>query len=127
MSLNIHISINSDSDRDLTPHELGILRALANTGDAAPAVEGAASTAKTAKQKDTPTLKSAPTPAPEEDEASPEESSGGTLEDAVSRATALVSQGKTASVKEALAATGAKRVSELKGAMIGAFLKALDA
>lgn len=50
-----------------------------------------------------------------------------TMEDAVSVATPLLKGGKQAEVKEALeAAGGAKRVSELKGANIGIFIKALQ-
>ena len=49
-----------------------------------------------------------------------------TLEQAVAQATTLVADGKTAKVKEALAAAGAKRVSELKGSAIAVFLGALD-
>lgn len=51
---------------------------------------------------------------------------GATLEDAVARATTLVSEGRAAEVKAALATAGAKRVSELKPANIQAFLDALD-
>lgn len=50
-----------------------------------------------------------------------------TLEDAVSKATKLVSGGKASEVKAALAAAGAKRVSELKGDAIGTFMQALEA
>jgi Ribosome-associated chaperone zuotin len=49
-----------------------------------------------------------------------------TLDDAVSKATKLVSEGKTAQVKAALLAAGAKRVSELKGAGISVFLNSLE-
>ena len=64
-----------------------------------------------------------PKPEPEEDLVG----DVATLEDAVSRATTLVASGKTAQVKAALAAAGAKRVSELSGAKIGVFMGALDA
>jgi hypothetical protein len=48
-----------------------------------------------------------------------------TLDDAVERATALVTDGKSAQVKKALAAVGAKRVSELAEDDVAAFLEAL--
>ena len=70
-----------------------------------------------------PTPKPEPTPEPDEDLLG----GAATLEDAVARATTLVASGKTAQVKAALAAAGAKRVSELSGAKIGVFLGALDA
>ena len=49
-----------------------------------------------------------------------------TLEDAVAKATELVSSGQTATVKAALAAVGAKRVSEVKANQVQAFIDALD-
>lgn len=49
-----------------------------------------------------------------------------TLQDAIDRATELVSNGKASVVKEALAAQSAKRVSELKGKGIAAFLTAVE-
>lgn len=50
-----------------------------------------------------------------------------TMADAVARATTLVSEGEAAKVKEALAAVGAKRVSEMSEEDIPAFFAALDA
>ena len=49
-----------------------------------------------------------------------------TIEAAVAAATKLVSAGKSADVKAALAASGAKKVSELKGKGIQAFIEALE-
>lgn len=49
-----------------------------------------------------------------------------TIEAAVAAATKLVSSGKPAVVKAALATAGAKKVSELKGKAIQAFLEALE-
>lgn len=65
--------------------------------------------------------------APSPDEAAEEDDAedAPTMDDAVTRATVLVSQGKAAAVKAALAVAGAKRVSELKGTQIAAFLQAL--
>lgn len=51
---------------------------------------------------------------------------GYTLEEAVAAATKLVSTGKAAAVKAALAGTGAKKVSELKGDDITTFMTALE-
>lgn len=52
---------------------------------------------------------------------------GYTIADAVKAATELVSKGNAAAVKAALAPTGAKKVSELKGDDITAFMTALEA
>lgn len=73
-----------------------------------------------------------PTPEPEEE---PEddgadllapEPEGATMKDAVALATKLVNGGKSADVKAALTTLGAKRVSELAGAKIAAFVEALS-
>lgn len=56
----------------------------------------------------------------------PETSNGATMEDAVALATSLVSGGKAAQVKSALAECGAKRVSELAEDKIPAFIAALS-
>jgi hypothetical protein len=58
--------------------------------------------------------------------AKPAESEGPTLEDAIARATKMVSEGQTAAVKAALSSVGAKRVSELEADKVPAFLDALD-
>jgi len=50
-----------------------------------------------------------------------------TLEDAVAKATGLVSSGRAAEVKSALAQTSAKKVSELKGADLNTFMTVLGA
>jgi hypothetical protein len=50
-----------------------------------------------------------------------------TMADAVARATVLVSEGGAAKVKEALAAVGAKRVSEMDEDKVPEFLALLDA
>lgn len=124
MSLTVQITIHSDSDNPLSDFELGLLQALADQNGAAPAAKAPAAkttpAAKPAAAKVTP-----PAAAETEDE---DVLGGGeaTLEDAVARATALVSSGKTADVKAALAVVGAKRVSELSGAKIQGFLDALD-
>lgn len=68
----------------------------------------------------------APKPAPEPAE---EDLLGGgepTMADAVALATKLVSEGQAAQVKEALAAVGAKRVSELTDDTIATFVSSLS-
>ena len=74
-----------------------------------------------------PTPAPAPAPAPEEPAPAPED--GGSDEElldvAVKRATALLAEGDTTPVKEALKAAGARRVSQLKGDAIQVFLDAL--
>ena len=69
----------------------------------------------------------APAPAPEEPAPAPEDggSDEGLLDVAVKRATALLAEGDTTPVKEALKAAGARRVSQLKGDAIQVFLDAL--
>lgn len=64
--------------------------------------------------------KAAPEPEPEE------ESTGPTLQDAVDRATELVSDGRAADVKGALANFGVKRVSELEESQVAEFIEALE-
>lgn len=70
-----------------------------------------------------------PAPAPEPTEESEEDLLGGdeevTMEDAVAAATKLVSDGKAAQVKAALAKVGAKRVSEVAEADLAKFVASL--
>lgn len=117
--LTISITINSDVANPLSDHELRIIQALTGEAGVATLPKAAAPAPKAAKA-----VVPDPTPEPEEDLLGTESA---TLDDAVARATALVAAGKTAQVKAALATAGAKRVSELKGAMIAVFLEALDA
>ena len=63
-------------------------------------------------------------PAPESDAESEDEAP--TMSDAVAAATQLVSSGKAAQVKAALAEVGAKRVSEMGEGDIAAFMAALE-
>lgn len=56
----------------------------------------------------------------------PEPDAEPTMEDAVARATELVSEGRTADVKGALANLGVKRVSELEESQIAEFLEAVS-
>lgn len=62
-------------------------------------------------------------PTPEATEPSAEEAAGATPKDAISRATKLVSAGKTARVKAVLSELGAKKVSDLKGKKIAEFIQ----
>jgi uncharacterized membrane protein len=73
--------------------------------------------------------KAAPAPEPEpEPEAAEEDLVGSApvMADAVALATQLVSEGKSADVKKVLADNGVKRVSELSGDQIAAFVSALS-
>lgn len=124
----MHIQFNTE---ELTPLDRKVLALLAGVGDpapekaAAPAPEKAASPAK----KASPPKATAPAPAPvEEPESAAEEPAAGdapTLDDAIAIATKMVSDGKSAQVKAALADVGAKRVSDIDADQIGAFLAAL--
>lgn len=137
----MYISIDTDN---LSPHDATILRALADSltpsgsavvqadrkaeQAAAPAVVKAAPAKKAAAAKPAPE----PDPEPEAEAAEPEEDliGGGealSLDDAVSKAQDLVTSGKSAVVKKALAAVGAKRVGELEQSQIADFVAALDA
>ena len=75
-----------------------------------------------APAKSTRKAKAAPAPEPEPEE----EPEGNTLEDAVTRATELVAEGRAAEVKGALANFGVKRVSELEESQVEEFLAALN-
>ena len=129
MPVNITINIQSNEAGGLTSFEQDILSALSKSLTGTP------------KATTTPTVievveADAPNPEPKKrasTKAEPDKdveastSGAATLEEAVTRATALVADGKTAKVKGALAVAGAKRVSELKGATIATFLEALNA
>lgn len=67
---------------------------------------------------------SAPT-APAAESADEEATDGPSLEDAISLATKLVSEGKRPKVKEALASIGVGRVSQLKPEQVQAFIDAV--
>lgn len=73
--------------------------------------------------------KAEPKPAPVEKPKAKPKSAEETANDrdkAIAIATEMVSSGRTADVKVALAAAGARRVSELKGAQVAKFLEALE-
>lgn len=78
--------------------------------------------------KPAPAKKAPAKPAPKDDAPADEPSTDGpTLEDAVATATKMVSNGESAKVKTALAAVGAKRVSEVSEDKVAEFLDALNA
>ena len=99
--------------------------------------------AKKAPAKKAPAPETAPEPAPEtapeapaeteapapepETEAPAKGTDGPTVDDAVARAAALLSEGRADAVKAALASLDINRVSQLKPSQVGAFLEALDA
>lgn len=85
-------------------------------------------TEKTAPAK-TPAKTAASKPAPAPAEESDDEGDDApelTVDDALKAASALVSAGKSAKVKEALASVGAKRVSEISKDRLAEFLGALN-
>ena len=124
----------------LTDDDRAMLTALAAgaTGDHAPApsmpLQGPPEPVKVT-EKPAPKAKAAPKakPAPKA-EAEPEKApapkaeTGGkaAVDDAVARASALLSAGQAARVKEALEALDIQRVSQLKPSQVSDFLKALE-
>ena len=125
----MQITLTIDTSSPLSEQDRAILRAIAEDGTPAlPApAEKPASVAKKAAPapaKASPAKATkAPEPDVEEDEGTNDDAP--TKQDAVDRATELVSTGKAAQVKAALNAAGVKRVSELKDADIPVFLDAL--
>lgn len=126
------MQITIDTNEPLTETDRAILAPL--LGNIVPVEEPAPATAKPART--TKPAKPAPKPEPveedEETEAPVEETEdedllGGevTLQDAIDRATELVSSGKSAQVKAALAKVGAKRVSDIKPSNLKKFIDAL--
>lgn len=119
--MQITIDTNNLSELDIA-----MLAFLAgNTEEAEDEVEPEApAPAKAATKKAAAKPKPEPAPEPEEDLVGGD---GPTMQDAVAAATKLVSEGGAATVKTALAAVGAKRVSEMAEADIPAFMEALEA
>lgn len=129
----------------LTDTDKAVLRVLAGGGDVAPFDKPAEKSEPEAKEEAPKrrTRKAAapkpdPEPEPDEDDADvsvdditadddddADEGEGGSVDDAVDRATALVQAGKQSVVRAALKEVGAKRVSELKPAQVSEFLAAL--
>ncbi len=128
--MDIHIDLNTDNVND---RDVAVLAHIALALGGTPLPLGPQETApesveaKPKRTRKVPEPTPEPTPEPEQPEL-PISDEGPTLGDAVSRATQLVSDGKAATVKAALAKVGAKRVSELsKPAQIEQFLAALSA
>ena len=122
------MQITIDTNEPLTETDRNILAPL--LGNTVPVEEPAPATAKPAR-----TTKTARPAKPEPEveveveveEEEEEDLLGGevTLQDAVDRATELVSSGKSAAVKAALAKVGAKRVSDIKPSDLKKFIDAL--
>ena len=144
MLINLNIEIKDASEADVKRLAEAVSVAMCATPVAvtAPAPEEPAPTPapeekpapapkKKARKKSAPAP--APAPAPEEPAPAPAPapapedggSDEGLLDVAVKRATALLAEGDTTPVKEALKAAGARRVSQLKGDAIQVFLDAL--
>ena len=122
MQITIDTNNLSAADRSILEHILG-----KNT-TVEPVEEPKPATPKPARKAPAP--KPSPVEEPEvedEVEAEDEDLLGGgvTLQDAIDRATELVSEGKAAQVKAALAKVGAKRVSDIKQDSLKAFVDAL--
>ena len=144
----MYISIETS---ELKPTDVVVLRAIADALEGVPAAPvdkpaKAAEKSEPEAKEEAPkrrTRKAAapkPDPEPEPDESDADvsvdditadddddadEGEGGSVDDAVDRATALVQAGKQSAVRAALKEVGAKRVSELKPAQVGEFLAAL--
>ena len=124
------MQITIDTNEPLTETDRAILAPLLGNivpvEEPAPATAKPARTTKPAPAKPAP-AKPAPEPEPEPEEDEDEDLLGGevTLQDAVDRATELVSSGKSAAVKAALAKVGAKRVSDIKPSDLKKFIDAL--
>ena len=142
MLINLNIEIKDASEADVKRLAEAVSVAMCATPVAvtapAPAPEKPApAPKKKARKKPAPApapVPEEPAPAPEEPAPVPEEpapapedasSDEGLLDVAVKRATALLAEGDTTPVKEALKAAGARRVSQLKGDAIQVFLDAL--
>ena len=125
----MQIQITLDSNAPLTEKDRAILAPI--LGNIVPIEEPAPSTAKPARPAKPAPAKTKPAPVEEpeveDEETEDEDLLGGevTLQDAIDRATELVSSGKSAQVKAALAQVGAKRVSDIKPSNLKKFIDAL--
>lgn len=131
-------SITLTLELPLSDHDRAVLSALATAGlgelPPAPAKKAPEPAPAEAPAKKAP-AKKAPEPEPEtpaeapepETEAPDKGTDGPTVDDAVARAAALLSEGRADAVKAALASLDINRVSQLKPSQVGAFLEALDA
>lgn len=144
--LEVHIKITGDADNPLSKHELGVLAALGGAGTTVNVYteDGAVPTAKTESSKVAEKLQEAkpaagrPEPgraaapakaAPAKAAASPEPAAEEPADDeakmelAVGRATALINSGDADELRDILGELGVKRVSELAGGYLDAFLE----
>ena len=128
MLINLNIEIKDASEAEVQRLTAAMSVALGAASAAATAAEEKPAPAPKKEEKPAPAPKKEekkaeekPAPAPTEDGDSDE----GLLDVAVKRATALLAEGDTTPVKEALKAAGARRVSQLKGDAIRVFLDAL--
>ena len=127
----MQIQITLDSNAPLTEKDRAILAPI--LGNIVPIEEPSPSTAKPARPAKPAPAKTKPAPVEDEETEAPVEETededllGGefTLQDAIDRATELVSSGKSAQVKAALAQVGAKRVSDIKPSNLKKFIDAL--
>jgi len=115
----------SDLDKSVLKTLLGIPMTLTVVGTT-PAAEVEADKPKPRASKPKATTPE-PTEKPVEPETVEHSAAGVTLQDAVDLAAKMISDGKTAEVKAALTAAGAKRVSELAETDVPAFVAALSA
>lgn len=124
------ISITITDVANLTAEEKALLATLTDGGQAAekPAAAPKAKAEVAPKKKKVVEEEVVEAEVVEDDEDEDEDLVGGdepTMADAVARATELVGEKRQQEVKDALAEFGVKRVSELKGGQIGAFLESL--
>ena len=122
----MHISMNLDEG--LSDLDVRVLKALiGETTTAAPAAGKPAPAKKAAPAAKKPEPE--PEPEPEEDLVGDEEAKqpARTKADAIKDSTEMVSKGKAAIVKKALAAVGAKKVSEIPDDQVEEFFAVLEA
>lgn len=122
--ISVTITVNSDERGNLTDFERGVFNALSGLNVGKVTIEETGTKVGTKGDTKDKVVDKVTTPTQDE---LPGDEGPATMDTAVKRATELVANGKAAEVKAALATAGVKRVSELKGKAIAAFLEALDA
>lgn len=135
MAIKINIELEVSNLSELGKEELMVLRALSGeAGDTKPKRTGIQTKTPAAKKsqpvKEEPAKEEPAKGEPAKEEPVKEETedvvpSGGSVEAAVQAATQLVADGKSSTVKKALAAVGAKRVSELTAEQVDEFMSNL--
>lgn len=116
--------ISIEDTNELTALDKAVLSIL--VGDNAVVPVPAATPAKATPTPAKKAAAAAPAKADPEPEADAGSDDAVTMQDAVDLATRLVSEGKAADVKAALANAGVKRVSELEGDAVGVFVTTLS-